>query len=261
MHTGFRASPALALAITALLTLTASAGRRPALQGEAPAFAWPAGARAADSLSFDDARPSQLDVGVPLFAERATHVTFYLTANNIGARAGDWKRAAAAGHELANHTATHPCSGNFRWSRSRLIEQATGVRPVTFAYPCGQKFVGRGAGVASYVPIVNELFLAGRGWLDEAANDPGYADRAQLFGYAMDDVEFSTLKPAVDDAIAGGQWLVLGGHDIGTEPGRQVTRVAMLRALIAYLREPSRRVWVDTVAQVAQHVKRAGPPK
>jgi peptidoglycan-N-acetylglucosamine deacetylase len=280
MHTGFRASPALALAITALLTLTPSAGSRRSLQGEAPAFAWPAGARAAVSLSFDDARPSQLDVGVPLFAERATHVTFYLTANNIGARAGDWKRAAAAGHELANHTATHPCSGNFRWSRSRaleeqtldhmraemldanrLIEQATGVRPVTFAYPCGQKFVGRGAGVTSYVPIVNELFLAGRGWLDEAANDPGYADRAQLFGYAMDDVEFSTLKPAVDDAIAGGQWLVLGGHDIATEPGRQVTRVAMLRALIGYLREPSRRVWVDTVAHVAQHVERAGPPK
>ena len=281
MHSGFRASTALVPAVAALLALTASAGSRVSRQSAAsPAFSWPAGARAAVSLSFDDARASQLDVGVPLFAERATHVTFYLTANNIGARAGDWKRAAAGGHELANHTATHPCSGNFRWSRSRaleeqtldgmraemldanrLIEQATGVRPVTFAYPCGQTFVGRGAGVTSYVPLVNELFLAGRGWLDEAANDPAYVDRAQLFGYAMDDVEFNALKPAVDDAIAGGQWLVLAGHDIGGAPGHHVTRVTMLRELITYLREPSRRVWLETVARVAEHVKRAGPPK
>ena len=103
---------------------------------------------------------------------------------------------------------------------NRLIAQATGVTPVTFAYPCGQKFVGRGAGVTSYVPVVHELFLAGRGWLDEAPNDPAFVDRAQIFGYPMDDVEFSELKPAVDDAIAEGQWLVLAGHDIGETPGR-----------------------------------------
>ena len=117
--------------------------------------------------------------------------------------------------------------------------------------------MGRGAGVTSYVPLVNELFLAGRGWLDEAANDPAFVDRAQIFGYSMDDMEFSELKPAVDDAIAGGQWLVLAGHDIGATPGRQVTRVSMLRELIAYLREPSRGVWVDTVAHVAEHVRDA----
>ena len=166
-------------------------------------------------------------------------------------RAGDWRHAAAAGHELGNHTTTHPCSGNFPWSRARaledhtldriraemvdanrLIAQATGVTPATFAYPCGQKFVGRGAGVTSYVPVVHELFLAGRGWLDEAPNDPAFVDRAQIFGYSMDDMEFSELKPAVDDAIAAGQWLVLAGHDIGTTPGRQVTRVSMLRELL-----------------------------
>ena len=275
-----------AAAVTAVLTvavllLTAS-GRWPlsAQNMRPPSFTWPAGARAAVSLSFDDARESQLDVGVPLFAEHATRVTFYLTANSLGERASDWKRAAAAGHELGNHTTTHPCSGNFRWSRTRALEehtldrirgeildanrviaQATAVTPVTFAYPCGQKFVGRGAGVTSYVPVVHELFLAGRGWLDEGSNDPAFVDRAQIFGFPMDDTEFSALKPAVDDAIAEGRWLVLAGHDIGETPGHQVTRASMLRALIAYLREPSRGVWVDTVARVAEHVRRTGEPK
>ena len=70
-------------------------------------------------------------------------------------------------------------------------------------------------------------------------------------------MEFSELKSAVDQAIAGGQWLVLAGHDIGATPGPQVTRVSMLSELIEYLREPSRGVWVDTVAHVAEHIKRA----
>ena len=239
-------------------------------------FAWPQGARAALSLSFDDARESQLDVGVPLLAEHEARVTFYLTANDVGGRGDAWKRTAAAGHELGNHTLVHPCSGNFPWARARALENytldrmrtelveanrriaaATGVTPVTFAYPCGQTFVGRADRVVSIVPLVHELFLAGRGWLDEGPNDPAFVDRAQLFGYPMDDVTFADLKPALDDAIERGQWLVLAGHDIGEGPGRQVTRVSMLRELLAYARAPSRGVWVDTVARVAEHVKRA----
>jgi peptidoglycan-N-acetylglucosamine deacetylase len=246
--------------------------------GARATFAWPEGKRAAVSLSFDDARESQLDQGLPVFAETGTKVTFYLTANNLGTRAADWRKAAAAGHELGNHSMVHPCSGNFAWSReraledfsldrmrqelndaSRAIEAVTGVRPVTFAYPCGQTFVGRGRGVASYVPLVSELFVSGRLWLSEAPNDPTYVDLAQLFGYPMDDVDFSGLEPIVRDAIERGQWLVLAGHDIGHTPGKQVTRVEMLRALTRYLHTPGRSVWVDTVGSVASHVQRTRP--
>jgi hypothetical protein len=81
-------------------------------------------------------------------------------------------------------------------------------------------------------------------------------DRAQTLGYAMDDMEFSELKPAVDEAVATGQWLVLAGHDIGDTPGHQVTRVSMLKALLDDLRRPSRGVWVDTVSHVAEHISR-----
>jgi peptidoglycan/xylan/chitin deacetylase (PgdA/CDA1 family) len=246
--------------------------------GARATFAWPEGKRAAVSLSFDDARESQLDQGLPVFAETGTKVTFYLTANNLGTRAADWRKAAAAGHELGNHSMVHPCSGNFAWSReraledfsldrmrqelndaSRSIEAATGVRPVTFAYPCGQTFVGRGRGVVSYVPLVSELFVSGRLWLSEAPNDPTYVDLAQLFGYPMDDVDFSGLEPIVRDATERGQWLVLAGHDIGQTPGKQVTRVEMLRALTRYLHTPGRSVWVDTVGSVASYVQRTRP--
>ena len=273
------ASRLLAFPLMASLALSAlTSAPRVAAQARVSSFHWPEEYRAAVSLSFDDARESQLDVGAPVLAETRTKVTFYLTASNLGKRADDWKKAAAAGHELGNHSMVHPCSGNFEWSRTRAledmsldrmrqelteanraIEAATGVRPVTFAYPCGQTFVGRGRGVQSYVPLISELFLSGRLWLSEAPNDPGYADLAQLTGYPMDDVEFDELEPVIRSAVDRGQWLVLAGHDIGSAPGKQVTRVSMLRALTRYLQQRDRRVWVDTVGAVAAHVQRSRP--
>ena len=264
---------ALMVAIVGVAPLVAQRAAPSPASGRSP---WPAGRRAAVSLSFDDARPSQLSDGLPVFAESNTKVTFFLTAGNIGTHADDWRRAAGAGHELGNHNVNNPCSGNFAWSApraledatlatmrtemtdaSRIIEQATGARPVSFAYPCGQTFVGRGLHVSSYVPLVSELFIAGRGWLNEGPNDPVRVDLAQVFGYPMDDVEFEALRPAVDDAIERGQWLVLAGHDIGAGPGHQVTRTSMLRALLAYVQDPARGVWVDTIGHVAAAVKRA----
>ena len=85
-------------------------------------FVWPEGKRAAISLSFDDARPSQVDAGVPLLNRYGVHATFYLSPSNLGERVEAWKKAGAAGHEMGNHALTHPCSGNFEWSRDRALE-------------------------------------------------------------------------------------------------------------------------------------------
>jgi peptidoglycan/xylan/chitin deacetylase (PgdA/CDA1 family) len=244
-----------------------------AAAGRSSSTPWPEGKRSAVSLSFDDARVSQLEVGVPLFKELGAAVTFYLTATNIGNHGAEWKAAAAAGHELGNHTMTHPCTGHFPWSRARALEDytparieaeltdatraiadATGVTPVTFAYPCGQSFYGRGASAASYIPLVARHFVAGRGYGDETPNDVGVLDLARALGVSIDEKTFEDLRPVVDQAIAEGEWLVLVGHDIGATPGRQVTRVETLRTLVAYLKEPAKRVWLDTVAHVATHL-------
>ena len=74
---------------------------------------------------------------------------------------------------------------------NRRIATLLGVTPRTFAYPCGQTFVGRGPGTQSYVPVVADLFLAGRGWRDEASNDPAFVDLAQTLGVEMDDRDFA----------------------------------------------------------------------
>lgn len=68
------------------------------------------------SLSFDDARASQMDEGLALFDKYGSKVTFYVNPPNMQNRLDAWKQAAAKSYEIGNYTNSHPCSGNFAWS-------------------------------------------------------------------------------------------------------------------------------------------------
>jgi peptidoglycan/xylan/chitin deacetylase (PgdA/CDA1 family) len=204
-------------------------------------FLWPHGKRGAVSLTFDDARPSQIDNGLPLLEKYGIKATFYVSPQAVEQRLAGWERVVAGGHEIGNHTMSHHCTGNYPAFRDRALEEMPlgrmaeeidgasqaifrllGLRPQTFAYPCGQTFVGRGRNVASFVPLVAERFLAGRKWLSEDANDPTVCDLAQLLSSEIDGKTFAELKPLVDKALTEGRWLILTGHEIG-EGGFQTT--------------------------------------
>jgi hypothetical protein len=109
------------------------------------------------------------------------------------------------------------------------IQQWLGIKPQSFAYPCGQTFVGRGTKTQSYVPVVARLFQSGRGWLDEGPNDPAFCDFAQLTGMEMDGKDFEQILPLLQQAKANGLWLVLAGHEMG-DAGAQTTRLTMLKS-------------------------------
>jgi len=235
-------------------------------------FRWPKGKRAAISLTFDDARLSQIDRGIPILDEYGLKGTFYVSIDSLKQRLEGWKKAVAAGHEIANHSIKHPCSGNFPFARERaledytldmmrnefdqassIIEQLLGVRPVSFAYPCGQKYVGRGRNLKSYVPLVAEKFLTGRGWLDEWANDPAFCDMPQLMGVKLDEKDFDQVKTLMDRTLADGGWLVFCSHEVA-EDGRLVTNSKTLRALCEYAKDPSNGIWLDTVQNIATYI-------
>jgi len=238
-------------------------------------FAWPGGARVAVSLSFDDARPSQLDQAVPVLARRQTRATFYVTPDRVKDRLADWRAAAAAGHELGNHSLRHSCSGNFIWGARNVLENYTpeqmdeelaeagrrlhemlGFTPTTFAYPCGQTFVGRGVDRRSYVPVVARRFAAGRGFREEFLNRPTFCDLAALAGTEMDGVPLERLLNTITQAAANHQWVIFVGHDVGNLP-RQCVTPDTLDRLCAWCAEPTNGVWIDTVAAVAAHVAAA----
>jgi peptidoglycan-N-acetylglucosamine deacetylase len=241
--------------------------------GAAKPFEWPNGKRAAVSLSFDDARLSQIDTGLALLNDEHVKATFFVQANNIGQRLEGWKKAVADGHEIGNHSLTHPCTGNYAFSRHNALEDYTlqrmaaqlddanaeiqrllGVKPKTFAYPCGLKFVGRGMDVRSYVPLVAERFLVGRGYLDESANDPAFCDLAQTMGTPFDDLDLEQMTHRVEQAAKDGRWVIFVGHEIGKR-GFQVTDTGALKALCEYLKDPANGIWLGTVEEVAEYIR------
>jgi len=246
---------------------------QPTTTEAAKTFHWPSGKRAAVSLSFDDARTSQIDVGLALLNEHHVKATFFLESSNIHNRLEGWKKAVADGHEIGSHTVTHPCTGNYAFSRHNALEDYTlqmmedqiddadaqihqmlGVKPKTFAYPCGQKFVGTGLDVRSYVPLIAEHFIAGRGYLDESPNDPTICDLAQAMGTPFDDMDLEHMKSIVEQAAQQGRWVIFVGHEIGNR-GYQVTDATALGALCDYLNDPANGIWLGTVEEVARYIR------
>jgi peptidoglycan/xylan/chitin deacetylase (PgdA/CDA1 family) len=236
-------------------------------------FTWPEGKQIAISLSFDDARASQVDAGTALLDQYGVKGTFYVVPNSVKQRLEGWKKVVASGHEIGNHSFNHPCTGNFPWSRQKAIENYTlkkmrselilankdikellGVEAEVFAYPCGQTYIGRGENTKSYVPVVSKLFLSGRGWLDEGPNAPQFCDLAQLTGMEMDGKDFEQILPLIENAKKSGAWLVLAGHEMGTS-GNQTTRLNMLKKLIEYAQNPANGIWIAPVGTVAKYIK------
>ncbi len=242
----------------------------PAVEDE---FQWPQGREMALSLTFDDARISQTDIGVPLLDRHGVKATFYVSPGNLLLRAEDWKKASLNGHDVGNHSILHPCTGNFAWSRnkaledytldkmrieldsaSRLIEKVVGVNPVSFAFPCGQKFVGRGLEARSYVPLIAEMFETGRGWLDEGPNNPSFCDFSQLMGMELDGKSFSQIKDLIESARKQGYWLILAGHEIN-EKGFQTSMVSTIDSLCSYAADPANKIWIDNVRNIASYIR------
>ncbi len=231
-------------------------------------FTWPDGKRCALSITFDDARPSQLDAGLPILDCHGVKATFYVVPGRFEPRADEWRAVAQRGHEIGNHTTTHPCSKQAEWSRANAVEDYTlermakeldgateiiqrrlGVTPVTFAYPCGLRHVGEGEQRQSYEPLVNERFMYARG--DGVLRGP-----ADIRVRSTDRAELDTLLGYLEEARRSGGWLITVGHEAGPpeHPDPLTTREKVLEDFCAHLREKGQDVWVETVAGVARQL-------
>lgn len=238
-------------------------------------FAWPEGKRAAVSLTFDDARLTQPDVGIPILDRFGVKATFYVTPRNMSERLDAWKSAVRAGHEIGNHTVTHPCSGNYSWSRDNALEDYTlermekelldanaviaemfGVTPRTFAYPCAQTFVGRGENTRSYVPLVTRHFRVGRHALSSVPADAAFCDLAQVDSIELDRKAPNEAIRLIETAATGGSWLIFYAHEIAPD-GRQAVPPETLEAVCEFCTDTRKGIWIDTVASVGEHVRRA----
>jgi peptidoglycan/xylan/chitin deacetylase (PgdA/CDA1 family) len=130
-------------------------------------IAWPAGTdrqvrKAAIVLTYDDALRSQLDVAIPQLDAAKFKGTFFLDGDISSDAMLRWRKAAARGHELGNHSLFHPCPQAMLPDRknyltdnydvARMLEEIAamnnilfgidGLRSRTFSVPCSQTLVG-----------------------------------------------------------------------------------------------------------------------
>ena len=236
-------------------------------------FPWPGKYKCAISLTFDDGLPSQLRVAVPLLRRYGVRATFYLcpSGSNWAGKLRPWRKVAEEGHEIGNHSLSHFCSCNFPFSgrcpeeltleeieedileaQRRLESLIPGREIRTYAYPCYQSYVGRGASRKSYVPVVARYFLAARGVGEKPwPNDPLRCDLHYLWSWPAERMSAAEMIGLVEQTLMKGGWAIFTFHGIGE--GHLPVSESDLEALLEYLswRE---EVWVAPVAEVASYV-------
>ena len=136
---------------------------------------------------------------------------------------------------------------------SRLLHSSLGVWPTSYAYCCGQSFVGRGIHLKSYVPLVAKLFVVGQAGFSEAYANPMRCDIAQVPSIKFDNKNFEEILATLESAIADRCWLILMGHEVGDIRTTQTTSASVLKRLCSYLKGRP-EIWVDTVSAVGRYV-------
>ena len=226
------------------------------------------------SLSFDDGIASQLAKAIPAMDQRGIKGTFYLCPRGRTWREdlAPWVQVARDGHEIGNHSLSHRCSGNFsgrpggleEWSpadvEADILAAAERLRSIapkqedwTFAYPCYQTFVGRGADRQSYVPVVAKHFLAGRAGCEYGqANHPAVIDLACVWGHPTERMAGPEMIGLVEQLASCGRWLILIFHEI--DGARLTVGSHEFNMLLDYLHRRHEDIWTAPIAHVARKI-------
>ena len=239
---------------------------------------FPPSCRAAVSLTFDDGLKSQLEVAVPLLNDRGLRATFYLNPRGTTPESDDWRECWAAwksvaeqGHELGNHSLTHPCSRAFGdqlvarcletmtlqdievdvLEAERRLRELTGINVRSFAYPCYQDFVGYGLTRQSYVPVIAKHFVAACGGGEYPDNHPLTCDLHYLWSLKAEYLRGAELIGWVEWTAQRGRWLIFTFH--GIDEGHLPISRQALTELCNYLVR-CKDIWVAPVAEVAQRI-------
>ena len=238
------------------------------------------GKKCAVVMTYDDALNVHLDHAIPQLDAAGMKGTFYISASFEGFRIrhDEWRKAAAHGHELGNHTLFHPCHGSqpgrewvnrdydlSKYSIRRImdeirinqfiLEQSDGKKVRSFAYTCGDMK----AGSDSFMELLPDLFNSARG-VRSAMNTPGSIDLYNIDSYMINGQSGDELIRLVDEAMEGGKLLVFLFHGVGGEHNLDVSLEAH-QELINYLKKHESDIRIDTMAGIAEHIRKAEQEK
>jgi peptidoglycan/xylan/chitin deacetylase (PgdA/CDA1 family) len=225
-------------------------------------------------LTYDDGLNIDLTNVIPALDSVGLKGTFYISdnANALSAQIPGWKKAAAKGHELANHTIWHPCEGgrtgrefvkpdydlnNYTVRRmtdeiramNNLLKAIDGKSSRTFAYPCGDTKLHDTA----YIDPLKSDFVAARGVKSEMPTINN-VDLYYLPCYMMNGQTGEQMIELVKQAMQKNALLVFLFHGVGGEHDLNVSLDAH-RKLLRFLQQSQKQVWVAPLVDVAQYIK------
>lgn len=264
----------------ARLALLALAGAATAAQAGEP-YPWPGGRKAAVSLAYDDAVPSQLDHAIPALDRYGLKGSFYLTlaSDTLRTRKREWAAAARNGHELGNHTLFHACSASLPdrgWvvphrnldttTIAQMVDQVRlanamlamldGRTERTMTVPCGDTQASDG----NYVDAVASEFVAIKLGQGGVIDDMAAIDLAAVPVDVPAGVTGDQLIARVEQAARQGTMVNFTFHGIGGDH-LAVSREAheqLLRYLAAHPDDYWVAPFIDIMKYVASH--RSGAP-
>jgi peptidoglycan/xylan/chitin deacetylase (PgdA/CDA1 family) len=255
--------------------IVAALGLCVALTAEAAPFVWPNGAKAAVSLGYDDALDSQLDHVVPALNKRGLRASFYIPINGptLPARQQEWKAAAAAGHELGNHSLFHGCSAKGpgrEWvlphrdldkqtpaqvqeqvvAANTWLQSLDGKTRRSFTPPC----FDLQAGGQDFAAALRPHFVAYRAAAPALTTDTAQLDPYAMPAYFVEGWTGEQLIALVERAAAQGALVSLLFHGVGAEH-LSVTREAHDQ-LLDHLAKNKSRFWTDSFVNIMESARR-----
>lgn len=233
---------------------------------------WPQGKEYCVTLTYDDALQSQIDNALPQLKAADLKGTFFFA----GGPSRDWSQedvnqVRADGHEFAAHTLLHPCSRSFDfvpegdaledYDEARMAQEldknianliANGVNKenITFAYPCGQTFVGEDK--RSFIPLIQERFIAARGTRPDLAI-PGQIDFDNVPSIPAHEGGLDAQLAWLNRAREQSAWAVYMFHGIG---GDYLSIDADAHQTLLATLNQAPTVWVTTFAEATAWLKK-----
>ena len=232
------------------------------------------GKKAAVVITYDDAINEHLDNAVPVLDSLGLKATFYITAFSISmqTRLNDWKKLAAKGYELGNHTLYHPCMGGTgrewvkpdqdmsTYSLQRMLnetrmtnvflEALDGKKKRTFAFTCGDMKIGD----SSFIDAMKNDFIAARAVRNEM-HKINEVDLYNVDCYVVNNNTAEQMIEWVKRATETNSLLVILFHGVGGGNGLNV-ELAEHRKFLSYLKQHEKDIWIAPMIDVAEHIKK-----
>jgi peptidoglycan/xylan/chitin deacetylase (PgdA/CDA1 family) len=206
-----------------------------------------AGFKGAITFTFDDSNSSQIN-NYSTLNGLGVHFTFYMQSGKTEASNSIWQTALNNGHELGNHTQTHPQTANPSDidACTTFIQQHYGVTPYTFAAPNGD---------SSYVSPASSRFLLNRmvsngNILPNDSHDP-----FNLPCYIPPTgASASTMNSEIDSARNAGGWklFLVHGFTGGSDGAYQPVAIGEFTSTVNHAKSFG-DMWLDTAVAIGAY--------